>query len=267
MTITADQIITLLKTGVYPTPYPAIQYYKYKQKFTNYPSIEVVRAQPDSYQEDVVKRDRNFQFEIRLYIKYILLPDQELINQASIEDTISGLLLGYDFQGQQKIFQESIGWTRTDLTGGEGSVYGSMSSVRLGVKDVTSTDGLGYVGAYNIIELNSDTTPVQIQLLNSTFNDGSNLISHADDAGQISRDPGQFNPGDYSITYENTAALDPLIKTMSNHETGGVAVKGRLIKGNTIYNYLFLIGSTVKSGGYSEIERGTTKVTVEGTWT
>ena len=263
MTITADQIITLLKTGVYPTPYPPIQYFKYKQKFPHYPSIEVLRTQPDSFNEDVIKRDRNFIFEIRFFVKYIRLPDQEIIDMANVEDTISTLLLNYDFQGNGKIFQETTGWARSDLTSNN-NIYGNMSTVRLGIKDVTSTDGTGYVGAYSLLELNSDTTPVQIQILNSTVKKGRNIALHADDSGLETGDPANYLQGDISITYESTLAINTLMDSL---ELAGNTIKGKLLNGSTIYKYVFLVGDTVTSGGYSEVERATTRFVVNGTWT
>lgn len=260
--ITADDIINLLKTGSYP--YPLTQYFKFRQKFPFYPSVEVSRTQPDSYNEDVIKRDRNFQMEIRLYIKYNTLPDVELNNQATIENTMSDLLLNYDFQGRGKIFLETIGWSRTDLRGGDGEVFGSISSVRLGVKDVTSTDGNGFVGAYNIMELNSDTTPVQFQVLNSSVKSGRGYVLHGDDNGIQVGDPTNFLQGEITLTYENTASLASLIQSLS---LAGNTINCRFINGNTIYKYVILVGDTITSGGYSDVERATTRFTVNGTWT
>lgn len=260
--ITADDIITLLKTGSYP--YPITQYFKYKQRFTLYPSVEVHRVQPDSYNEDVIKRDRNFQYEIKVFIKYNTLPDVELTNQASIEDTMTSLLLSHDFQGNGKIFLETIGWNRIDLTSGEGSVYGSVSSVRLGVKDVTSTDGNGFVGAYNIMELNSNTTPVQFQVLNSSVKSGRGYVLHGDDNGIQVGDPTNYLQGEITLTYENTASLASLIQSLS---LAGNTINCRFINGNTIYKYVILVGDTITSGGYSDVERATTRFTVNGTWT
>lgn len=258
--ITADQIIAILQTGTYP--YPLTQFFKFKQKFPWFPSVEILRIQPDSYTQDVVKTERNFAFIIRVFVKYNRLPNQEVDDQATIEDEISSLLLAQDFQGKGKIFLDTFGWSREDYN--ERGIYGSISSIRLGIKDVTSTDGQGYVGAYDILELFSNTSPVQIQILSSSFRDGIQLVAHSDDSGFLSRDPAQFNPGDYTITYENTATLDALIKSTAQAWN---TVQGRLIKGSTIYKLFFLIGDTTKDGSYSEIERATTRVTVEGSWT
>lgn len=261
VTITADQIISILQGGTYPSTI-TLHYFKYKQKFPLYSaSVEIIRAQPDSYVEDVVKTERNFQFEIRVLFRYLLQPDQDSTVQSQIEDEMSRVLKAYDFQGQGKIFLETIGWSRSDL--GD-PVYGSMSSVRLGVKDVTSTDGSGYVGAYTTMELNSDTTPTEFQVLSKSFKSGRGIATHGDDNGLLIGDPTVFTLGDLSVTYENTATLAPLIQSLSQT---GATIKGRLINGSTINKYIFLVGETVTSGSYSEVERATTRFYINGTWT
>lgn len=261
VTITADQIISILQGGTYPV---VLHYFKYKQKFPIYVSVEILRSQPDSYVEDVLKTERNFIYEIRVLHRYLMQPNVDSSNQSAIEDEMSRVLKAYDFQGKGKIFLETIGWTRSDLTDNNRNIYGSMSVVRLGVKDITSTDGNGYVGAYNTMELNSDTTPTTFQIINSSFKSGRGIVMHADDFGLMVGDPTNNNPGDLSVTYENTATLAPLIQSLSQ---AGVTIKCRFINGSTIYKYILLVGETVTSGGYSDVERATTRFVVNGTWT
>ena len=55
MTITQAEIITLLRTGVYPTTQTALSYYEQKQKYGIYPFVEVRKVQSDSNTTDIVK--------------------------------------------------------------------------------------------------------------------------------------------------------------------------------------------------------------------
>jgi hypothetical protein len=65
------------------------------------------------------------------------------------------------------------------------------------------------------------------------------------------------------FTYESTIALDTIINTAADSKD---EIKGKLVRGGVTSKYLFLIGKTIKSGQFDNIERATTTLYVSGTW-
>ena len=84
-------------------------------------------------------------------------------------------------------------------------IYGSRSVLRFSVKDVDTTTGSGLIGSNDKIELNSDGTPTQIQILNLSVNKGFSVDRHTDDTRKVVYDPTQLvEHCELTVTYENT---------------------------------------------------------------
>jgi len=261
MTLTQAGIITILKTGTYPTTQKPLNYYEQKQKFPIYPYVEVRKVQSDSNTTDVQKTAVDQTFEVRYYSKYTRPEAVEEADRLVTENEILRVLEDADIEPAGKIFFEQKSWS-TQLIDAE--IYGSKSVLRFTVKDITSTTGLGIIGAGDVIELNSEATPIQIQMLGISVREGFDIVSHTNDTKTLVYDPGVLiDLGEFTITYETTTALDTLIKGLSNT---GVTNNGKIIRGGITTQFSFLVGRTTKSGTYGEVEKATTVFYATGVW-
>ena len=83
-------------------------------------------------------------------------------------------------------------------------------------------------------------------------------------------DPNQLTKfGEFTISYENTNAIQTAIKAINDL---GVTNNGKYIRGKTsdgtlqTQQFSFLIGNTSTMGNYGDIERATTTFYATGTW-
>ena len=257
MTLTQSDIIDILDGGTYPYSFP---FFQQDRKFKIYPSVEVRKVQSDSNLTDIQKTEKSQTFEISFYIKYVRGEEDEEADRLAIENEILRVLEVADIEPSGKIFFENKNWQISTL---DNEVRGSKSVLRFQFKDVTSTSGSGIVGAGDIIELNSETTPTQIQMLGLTIREGATVDTHMDDQGNVRYDPRDLRVGEYTISYESTTTLDSLISGIANGRTEN---NGKIIRGGVTTNYTFLIGQTTKSGQYGDLERATTNFFIIGVW-
>lgn len=259
MTLSQSDIETILKTGVYPY---TLQYYRRKQKFPLYPSIEVLKTQPDSTTTDITKTSTESQFEITLLIKFTRRQEEEEVDQITIENEIQRVLKVADIEPTGKIFFESGSWSRQLL---DQEIFGSKSILRFTYRNITSTSGSGVIGASATLELNSDGTPTVIQLLDyDVSGEGVDIQSHIDDTGITQYDPISIKELEIRVTYENTDTIETIIETAGDNR---LDIKGKITRNGVVKNHTFLVGNTTKRGQYSDIEKATTTLYVTGTWT
>ena len=258
-TLTSGNILDIVKSGNYPYP---IQFFRRTQKYVIYPSVEVVKTQPDSkLSTDATKYTITSAWEIRLYIKYTRQIGIEEDDRANIENEIMRVLEEADLEPKGKIFYESLNWSKQPL---DQEVFGSVSKLRLEIHDVVPIKD-GIIGAYDILEVNSETpTPTQVQILGYTVNaEGSNMESHQDDELLTYYDPTVKKELEFTITYLSTNDMDTIINTASK---GRGEIKCRLFRGDTTTKYNVLVGNTTKRGDYGDTEKSTTNFYVTGNW-
>ena len=261
MTITQSEIITLLKAGIYPTTQKGLNYYQQKQKYPIYPFVEVRKVQSDSLTTDVQKKAKEQTFEIRFYMKYTRPESIEEADRIATENEILRVLEDADIEPAGKIYFENKQWNTQII---DDQVYGSRSVLRFTVRDVGTTSGSGLIGSGDKIELNSDTTPTQIQILSLTTNKGFSVDSHFTDDRNILYDPNQFiTYGEFTVTYENTASIQAVIDSIS---ASGTENQGKFIRGGVETKYNFVIGRTSTTGSYGEVEKATTTFYATSTW-
>jgi hypothetical protein len=253
--ITATSLLTILKAGSYPY---SVRFRTTEPKFPIYPYVIVRKAKPQGSDEDYVTITKRDGFEITLFVRYTRTPDQEEKDQTAVEEEILSLLETTDF-GATHLFSESKTWQRRPLQ----RMYGSQSVITVNITDIVSKSGDGVIGAESKIELNSDGTPTQIQVLRLSDNRGTQVDAHLNDAGQSFWDPTSSEAHSLDFTYESTIALDTIINTAADSKD---EIKGKLVRGGVTSKYLFLIGKTIKSGQFDNIERATTTLYVSGTW-
>lgn len=155
MTLTQAGIITILKTGTYPTNQKALSYYEQKQKYPVYPYVEVRKVQSDSNITDVQKTSKDQTFEIRFYIKYTRPEAVEEADRLLTENEILNVLELADIEPTGIIYFESKSWNTTLI---DDAVYGSRSVLRFTVKDISSTTAAGIIGSGDKIEINSEVS-------------------------------------------------------------------------------------------------------------
>tara|TARA_B110000495_G_scaffold160534_1_gene144908 strand:- start:8847 stop:9626 length:780 start_codon:yes stop_codon:yes gene_type:complete len=259
MTLSQSDIETIIKTGTYPY---TLQYYRRAQKFPIYPSIEILKTQPDSTTTDVAKITTESQFEITLLVKFTRRQEEEEVDQLTIENEILRVLNVADIEPTGKIFYESGNWSRQSL---DQEVFGTKSILRFTYRNVTSTTGSGIVGSTGILELNSGGSPTVIQLLDyDVSGEGVDILSHIDDNGITRYDPLGVKELEMRVTYENTDVIEGIVETASDNR---LDVQGKITRNGVVKNHTFLIGNTTKRGQYSDIEKATTTLYVTGTWT
>ena len=258
-TLTSGDILGIIKGGNYPYP---LQFFRRKQKYVIYPSIEIVKTQPDSKAtQDAVKYTITSAWEVRLYIKYTRPLGIEEDDRADIENEIVRVLEEADLEPEGKIFFESLRWSKSPL---DQEIFGSISTLSLEIHDIVPiVDGI--IGAYDILELNSETpTPTRVQVLGYTVSsEGVSVESHQDDQLLTYYDPSIKRELEFTITYLSTNTMDGIVNTASK---GREEVKGKLVRGTVTQKYNFLIGNTTKLGQYADVEKSTTQFYVTGTW-
>lgn len=261
MTLTQADIITILRTGVYPTSQKPLNYYQQKQKYPIYPFVEVRKSQSDSNTTDIQKTSKDQTFEISYYVKYTRPEALEEADRLATENEMLRVLELQDIIPTGIIYFESKSWSTTLI---DDAIYGSKSTLRFTFKDISSTSGSGLIGSGDKIELNSQTTPLLIQVLGINTNIGFTIDTHTNDERNTIYDPNILQRyGEYTITYENTPAIKAVIDTLSR--TGNIN-NGKLYSGGTPTNYSFMVGQTTTSGSYGEYEKATTRFYATGTW-
>ena len=261
MTLTQAGIITILKTGVYPTTQKELNYYEQKQKYPIYPYVEVRKVQSDSNITDVQKTATDQTFEIRFYMKYTRPEAVEEADRLSTENEILNVLELADIEPAGIIYFESKSWNTSLI---DDAIYGSRSVLRFTVKDIDTTTGSGIIGSGDKIELNSQATPTQIQILGITTRSGFSTTNHHDDDMAIVYDPSLLIEfGEFTVTYETTTTLDTLLDNLSK---AGVTNNGKLIRGGVTTQFSFLVGQATKTGIYGDIEKATRVFYATGTW-
>lgn len=268
-TLTQDQVVDILKGGTYP--YKNLRFFTQKQKFPDYPSVEVRRVGSPSTTSDVQKTTIDTTFEIKLLLKYTREEEFEEADRLVTEDEILKLLEDTDlppitFIPEGKIFFEQKSWNTATI---DGAIYGSESTLRFIFRQILSTTGTGIVGATNSFELDSDGTgsplsgPVEIQILALNDTSGVTVDQHSIDTGQVQYDPRELREGEISITYESNANIDALVDQL---HTAREEFKGKLVRNGVSKNVLFLLGTSTRTSQFTEVERVTTQFFVVGTW-
>ncbi len=261
MTITQSDVITILKTGTYPASQKGLVYYQQRQKYPIYPFIEVRKVQSDSNVTDVQKISKEQTFEIRFYMKYTRPEEKEEADRLATENEILRVLEDADIEPAGIIYFESKQWNTQII---DDQIYGSKSVLRFSVKDVDTTSGSGIIGSGDVIELNSATTPLQIQILNLNTREGFTVDTHYNDDRESVYDPNQLIlHGEFTITYENTSAIKSIVDSIS---TSGLENQGKFIRGGVESNYNFIVGQTSTNGSYGEVEKATTTFYATSTW-
>ena len=261
MTITQADVITILETGTYPTTQKALRYYQQKQKYPIYPYVEVRKVMSDSNVTEVQKTKTDQTFEIRFYMKYTRPEAVEEADRLATENEILRVLEDADIEPAGIIYFESKTWNTSII---DEAVYGSRSILRFSVQDIDSTTGSGVLGSGDKIELNSETTPLEIQILNITTRIGTTVDQHTTDDRITRYDPEKLvNWGEFTVTYESTLAVDSVIDALS---AGRVENNGKLTRGGVTTNFTFLVGQTTRAGSYGEFEKATTTFYASGIW-
>lgn len=253
--ITATDLKTTLEGGTYPY---TIRFYTTIPKYPVYPYVTIRKNKPQGTDEDFVTVTKTEGFEIKLHVRYTRGQADEEADQTTVENQILALIEGQNF-GASALFGETKSWQRQPLQ----RLYGSTSTIMVTIKDIATKSGSGILGYTEKIELNSDATATQIQVLRLGDSRGMAVDSHMNDLGATIWDPVTSETHSMDFTYESSTALDTIINTASDSRD---EIKGKLIRGGVTTNYLFLVGKTVKSGQFDNIERATTTLYVTGTW-
>jgi len=263
-TLTQDQVVDILKTGTYP--YKLLRFFTQKQKFPDYPSVEVRRVGSPSTTSKVDSTTVDTTFEVTLLIKYTREEEFEEADRLVTEDEMLTLLENANIPPPGKIFFEQKTWNTTPI---DEAIYGSRSILRFTFRQVLSTTGAGIVGAYNSFELDSSglgsplSGPLSIQILRLTDVSGVTVDSHSIDTGQVQYDPRELVEGELQITYESTPSIDALVDQL---HTAREEFRGKLVRNGIPKNVLFLAGTSTRSSAYEEVEKVTTTFYVVGTW-
>ena len=268
-TLTQDQVVDILKAGTYP--YKILRFFTQKQKFPDYPSVEVRRVGSPSTTSDVQKTTIDTTFEVKLLLKYTREEEFEEADRLVTEDEILKLLEDADLPppltpSSGKVFFEQKSWNTTTT---DGAIYGSESTLRFIFRQIVSSTGIGIIGATNSFELDSDGLgsplfgPVSVQALAINDTSGVTIDQHSIDTGQMQYDPRELREGELSITYESTSNLDALIDQL---HTAREEFKGKLMRNGIEKKVLFLLGTSTRTSQFTEVERVTTQFFVVGTW-
>jgi len=264
-TLTQEQVVDILKTGTYP--YKTLQFFIQKQKFPIYPSVEVRRVGSPSTTSDVQKTTVDTTFEVRLLLKYTRKEEFEEADRLVTEDEILRLLEDANIPPPNKIFFEQKNWNTAIV---DDAIYGSKSTLRFIFREVLSTTGDGTVGASNEFELDSLglgsplSGPLIVQILAIHDASGATVDQHSVDDGRMQYDPRELREGELSITYENTAQNEALIKQLTDART---EFEGKLVRAGVVQQVVLLLGNTVRTSQYTEVEKATTDFYVVGFWT
>lgn len=259
MTSLSAETIKNILDAVTTYPYE-IKFFTYEPRFPLYPYCVIRKSQPQGSVKTITDVTKQEGFEITFHIRYNRDFTEEERDQTEVEEIIISTLEGVDF-GTNALFSESKSWQRSPLEAR--GVFGSKSRLLVSVVDKQSKSGSGILGYTDKIELNSDSTPVQIQCLSFNETYGSAVESHYDDSLVTRLDPTTAGSHFISFTYESTAARDTLFKTLTDSRS---EIKGKVLRGGVTTKYLFLVGNTVRSGQFDNIERATTTIYINGSW-
>lgn len=239
-----------------------MKYYQQREKYPIYPFIEVRKVQSDSNVTDVQKTSKEQTFEIRFYMKYTRPANVEEADRLATENEILRVLEVADIEPSGVIYFESKQWN-TNLI--DDQIYGSKSVLRFTVRDVSSTSGIGFIGSDDKIELNSQGTPLELQILAIDTTQGFSVDRHYTDDRRTIYDPNQLIEfGEFRITYETNPTIESTIKAISD---SGVINNGKLHRsGGSTVNYSFLVGQTTSSGRYSDLQTSTTTFYATAIW-
>jgi len=261
LTLTQQDIITILQAGSYPTTQKALSYYQQKQKYPIYPFVEVRKVQSDSNTTDVQKTSIDQTFEIRFYMKYTRPEAVEEADRLATENEILRVLEVADIEPAGIIYFESKSWNTSLI---DDAVYGSRSVLRFTVKNVDTTGGSGLIGSGDQIELDSTGTPLSIQMLGLTTRKGFSIDTHYDDDRHDVYDPNHLIAfGEFTVTYEQTTAIKAVVDSIS---ASGLTTNGKIIRGGVATNLKFYVGQTTTNGSYGEVEKATTTFYATTTW-
>ncbi len=266
-TLTQKQVVDILKAGTYPYKGSTIPFFIEKQKFPIYPSVEVRRVGSPSTTSNVLSTKIDTTFEIKLLLKYTRKEEFEEADRLVTEDEILRLLEDADIPPPNKIFFEQKNWNTAVV---DTTIYGSESTLRFTFQEVISTTGDGVVGADNTFELDSLgelsplTGPLSVQIISLRDTSGATVDKHSVDDGQMQYDPRELIDGELNIDYESTPDIDAFVKQVTNDRE---EFKGKLVRGGISEQVLLLLGSSVRTSKYSDIETVTTQFFVVGTWT
>lgn len=266
-TLTQKEVVDILKAGTYPYKGSTIPFFIEKQMFPIYPSVEVRRIGSPSTTSDVLATKIDTTFEIKLLLKYTRKEEFEEADRLVTEDEILRLLEDADIPPPNKIFFEQKNWNTSVV---DRAIFGSESTLRFTFQEVISTTGDGVVGADNTFELDSLgelsplTGPLSVQILSLRDTSGATIDQHSVDDGQMQYDPRELRDGELSIDYESTPDIDAFVKQVTDNRE---EFKGKLVRGGISEQVLLLLGSSVRTSKYTEVETVTTQFFVVGTWT
>ena len=252
--LTATQLKTILDIPAdYPHPNTRpLRFFTTVPKYAIYPYVVIRKQPPQSTEETITDTTKRDGFEITLYVRYTREQDLEEQEQTSIENTIISKLEATDF-GTNALYFESKQWQRTPIP----RLYGSQSRIILSVRDKVSTSGSGILGSQMTLQIVGGST-IQLLALNST--EGVSIERHSDDSGVLSNTVQTIDLGDYFFEYESTIALSGELETL--RDTGN-EVNVILTKGADTRDMNIIFGQTSKRGQFDNIERATTRFTVE----
>ena len=253
--ITAEELKQTLESQVYPYE---IKFFTYEPRFPIYPYCMVRKSQPQGSIQTITDTTKQEGFEVTLFIRYTRKQEDEERDQTDIEDIILSALEGQDF-GASALFSETKTWQRSPLQ----RLYGVQSRIVINIIDKASTSGSGILGYTDIVELNSNLTPVQIKCLSYSEVHGAMIETHNNDTGLNLFDPSVRSEHTITFTYESTLARDTLLKTLAESRD---EVYGKMLRGGTTTNYKFYVGRITKSGQFDNIERATTTLYITDTW-
>lgn len=261
MTLTQAAVIVILETGTYPTTQKPLRYYQQKQKFPIYPFVEVRKVQSDSNTTDIQKTTKEQTFEVRYYIKYTRPEAVEEADRLATENEMLRVLEAADIEPAGVIHFESKQWNTSII---DDAIYGSRSTLRFTFKDIDSTSSSGLIGSGDQIQLNSETTPLNIQMLGLTTKIGFTIDPHVQDDRTTAYDPNQLVQfGEFTVTYEQTTAIKTIVDGLS---LAGATNNGKIIRGGVETNFSFMVGQTSTNGSYGDVEKATTTFYAQGVW-
>ncbi len=219
------------------------------------------KVQGDSNTTDVQKTAKDQTFEIRLYLKYTRSESVEEADRIATENEMLRVLEDADIEPTGIIYFENKSWQTSII---DDAIYGSKSVLRFTVKDISSTSGSGLIGSGDKIELNSQTVPLQIQVLGLSTESGFSMDTHTTDDGIVIYDPNSLiNLGEFTVTYEQTDSIKAVVDALS---TAGTATNCKIIRGANETKLTLHTGRTTTNGSYGEYERATTRFYAVGTW-
>lgn len=154
---TPSTIKTQLVAGSYPdntlSTDNIFDYEQYEGR-RKYPSCEIVTIQPESSTETKKSTEYSVTFEIRYYARNLGIRTDEVANQKLVEDAIMTQIESMTLQ-DHKVVLESKNWSRQSINKAPNHPAYMMSSLRITVRQVTTTTATAD-GTLTFILANSD---------------------------------------------------------------------------------------------------------------